>query len=203
MTWNEATAEPPMDKTQLLHKGSLLLAMAVVALLLVLNRHNTLVFGVIGALGAILVPALYFLLRRLLHAVRQRQMEDRMVMQTREFLRKQEPWCPPAAAAPESADALSRRMTPRGFKDVLAGVRTPLAGSNLVIFDALPRLYAVRNYCEHRLADLAATLPAPVTVPWNELLPGEQPRPQRQKASIPGGRAREARRNELCADSKA
>jgi hypothetical protein len=156
-----------MDRTKLLHNGSLLLLTAAVGLAMALNRHNTLVLGAIGVLGTILIPLSYVLLRRFLYARRQRETEDRMIGQTREYLRKQEPWSPLRDASTESAaeavshaNASGSRIAPRGFKDVFAGVVAPLPNGNPVACGALTRASAAGTYFE----------PALVTMPLSELL---------------------------------
>lgn len=159
MTWNDASAEPLMDRIQLLHKGSLLLFTMLVGLLMALNRHDAVVLGVIGVLGTILIPLLHVVLRRLLVALRQRETENRIIMQTREYLRNQEAWSPLSAAQAESTEVIGRRMTPRGFKDVFAGVAASLPGGAPVVFGAWSA----------QAAKLPAMLPAPATEPLSEL----------------------------------
>jgi len=167
-----------MDRSKLLANGTLLLLTAAVGLAMALNRHDTLVLGGIGVLGTILIPLSHVLLRRFLRSRRQHETEDRMISQTREYLRNQEPWSPLRDASAESdseavshANASGSRIAPRGFKDVLAGVVAPLPNGNPVACGALTLHYAAGAYGERRAADLSATVPALVTVPLSELLP--------------------------------
>jgi len=167
MTWHTASAEPAMDRTKLLHNGSLLLVTAAVGLAMALNRHNTVVLGALGVLGTILIPLSYVMLRRFLHTLRQRETEDRMISQTREYLRNEEPWSPLRDAPKESAveavphaNASGSRIAPRGFKDIFDGVVAPLPKGNPVACGALTLHHTAGAHYD----------PAPVTMPLSELL---------------------------------
>jgi len=160
-----------MDRTKLLHNGWLVLLTAAVGLAMALNRHNTVVLGALGVLGTILIPLSYVLLRRFLHGLRQRETEARMLSQTREFLRNQEPWSPLRDAPKESADeavqhanASASRIAPRGFKDVFAGALAPLPKGNPVSFGALTRPSPAGTYYEPALVTMLLSEPLAETV---------------------------------------
>jgi len=148
MNWHEAGAAPLAQRTQILHMGSLLFLAVAAGLLMAFNRHNTFAFVVIGVLGTIMLPAAHVFMRRLLHALTQRETDERIVTQTREYLRRQQPWCPPSAPLLHAGV----RMTPQGFQEVFAGVVARSLPARPVIFDVLPHPDTLRDHCDYRLA---------------------------------------------------
>ena len=182
MTLNDAFQGHSIKPTQLMQKGSLLLLAVTASLILTFRRHNGIMLGVVLALGTVVVPAGYVLARRVIDKVRQRETEDRLMMHTRTYLQNQEPARVGSAAlagkgpAVESgieilARAIDGRKLPTQDFRKFHGIASPLPVGDPVVFDALPRWYAIRSLYERRFADLAATLPKPASLPLSELLP--------------------------------
>src|ERR1035441_4591949 len=178
MTLNDAFEGRSIKSTQFVQRGSLLLLAVAASLMLAFQRHSGFTLGVVLAFGTVVVPVGYVVARRMIEKVRQRETEDRLLMQTRTYLQNQEPARGPASTgrAEESdieilARAIDGRKLPmQDFRkcDKIAS-RLPLGDP--VVFDALPRRYAIRSLCDRRFADLAAKLAEPASLPLCELLP--------------------------------
>jgi len=178
MTLNDAFQGQSLKTTQIVQKGSLLLLAVAASLILTFRRHNGIMLGIVLALGTVVVPAAYVLGRRMIEKVRQRETEARLMMHTREFLQHQEPArVATACAASAEADieilarAIDGRKLPLQEFRQFDGATSLLPVADPVVFDALPRRYAIRSLYERRFADLAAALPKPASLPLTELLP--------------------------------
>ena len=178
MTLNDAFEGRSIKSAQLVERGSLLLLAVAASLMLAFQRHHGITLGVVLTFATLVVPAGYVLARRVKERVRQRETEDRLMMQTRTFLRNQEPARGPAGAARAAepdieilARAIDGRKLPMEDFRKFDGISAVLPSGDSVVFDALPRRYAIRSLCERRFGDLAATLPQPVYLPLSELLP--------------------------------
>jgi hypothetical protein len=178
MTLNDAVEGRSARTTLLMQIGLMLLLAAAVAasLILALRHHDRIMLGVVLALGTVVVPAGPVLTRRTLAKRRQRETDDRLMLQTRTFLRSQEPARPGKRLTPESeieilARAIDgRRMPLQGFR-IYHGVAAPMPLADPVLFNALPRRYAAGSPWDRRLANLAAALPQPALLPLSRLLP--------------------------------
>jgi hypothetical protein len=176
MTLNDAFEGPSIKSTQFVQKGSLILLAVAASLMLTFRRHNGIVLGGVLLLGTLLVPVGYVLVRRMKDKVRQRETEDLLMMQTRTFLQGEEPVRESAPAVqPEETDiqilarAIDGQKLPiQAFRHYDGVARLAPLGEP-VVFDALPRRYAVRSLCDRRFAHLADTLPEPVSLPLGEL----------------------------------
>src|SRR5271165_55390 len=177
MTLNDAFEGHSIRTTQLLQKGSLLLLAVAASVILALRRHNGIMLAVVLALGTVVIPAAYVLVRRGMAKVQQRETEERLMVHTRTFLQNQEPARPGsrAAAAESDIEILARTIDGRNLPtqdfQEFAVMSAQLPKGEPVVFDALPRQYAVRSLYARRFADLAAALPRPVTLPLSELQP--------------------------------
>jgi proteasome lid subunit RPN8/RPN11 len=172
MTLNDAFQGHSMKSTQLVQRGSLLLLAVTASLMLALRHHNGIMLGIVLALGMAVAPAWYVLARRMRDKVRQQEMEDRLMEHTRTYLRSQEP----AREKVESdieilARTIDGRKLPRQDFRKLDGIASSLPVGGPLVFNALPRRYAIRSLYDRRFADLAATLPEPACLPLTELLP--------------------------------
>jgi hypothetical protein len=171
MTLNGAFQGHPL-KIQLVQKGWLLALAVVISLTMAFRRHNGIILAEVTTLAMVAVPLGYMLRRRMAEKLRQRDMEDRLMLNTRTYLHSEEPASTPKRRKETDIEILARaidgRMLPiqdfRRFKGVASLV--PVAYP--VVFDALPRRYAIRSLYEKRLAELA-TMPAIVSVPLTEL----------------------------------
>jgi len=178
MTLNDAFQGHSLKTTQLMQKGSLLLLAVAASLLLAFRRHNGIMMGVVLALATVVVPAVYVVARRMVEKVRHRETEERLMMHTRTYLQNEEPArvnAAPAGEVESDIEILARvidgSQLPRQDFRRFHGIASLLPVADPVVFDALPRRYAVRSLYERRFADLAATLPKPATLPLSELLP--------------------------------
>ena len=180
MTLNDAFQGHSLKTTQLIQKGSLLVLAVAATWILAFRRHDGTMMGVVLALATVVVPAVYVLARRMVDKVRQRETEERLLMQTRSYLQTEEPasviGVPGMPLAGESdieilARAIDGRKLPMGDFRNFDCVASLLPVGEPVVFDALPRRYAVRSLYERRFADLAATLPKPAILPLSELMP--------------------------------
>jgi len=167
MTLDDAFQEHSIKSTQLMQWGSLLLLAVTASLMLAFGRPNGVVLGVVLALSTVVVPAAYVLARRMLEKARQRETEDRLMMHTRTYLQSQEP----ARLAGAAARAIDGRKLPMQDFRKYDGIASLLPVGDPVVFDALPRRYAMGSLYGRRFADRAATLPEPVSVPLSEILP--------------------------------
>jgi hypothetical protein len=151
------------------------------SLILAFGRQNRTAAGVVLALSTVVAPAVYVLGKRLVEKVRQRETEARLLMQTMAYLESQESACVVRAVSRQSPGAesdieiLARVISGRKLatQDFLSfeGKAARLPDGEPVVFDALPRRYAIRTLYERRFADLAAALPKPVCLPLRALLP--------------------------------
>jgi hypothetical protein len=156
MTLNDAFEGQTMKPVQLMQRGSLLLLALAASLLLAFRRHNGFVLGVALALCTVIIPAIYVLARRVKEKTRQQETEQQLMAHTRAFLSTQEPKTWPAfvpVVKEPDAETLGERLLAtlhtdgralpvqafRGFQEV----PTRLAVGEPVVFDALPRRYAV------------------------------------------------------------
>ena len=176
MTLNDAFEGHSLKTTQLLQKGSVLL-LAAASVALAFRRHNGIVLDAVLALVTVAVPAVFMVARRIAEKVRQRETEERLLMHTRTYLRNEEPASALAKAPKVESDieilarAINGRKLPmQHFREFHGAAVQPPVGDP-VVFDALPRRYAIRGLYERRFADLAATLPKPACLPLSELLP--------------------------------
>jgi proteasome lid subunit RPN8/RPN11 len=178
MTLNDAFEGQSLKTTQLMQKGSWLLLAVAASLILAFRRHNGIMLAVVLALATVVGPAVYVMARRMVDKVRQRETEERLMTHTRTYLQSEEPVRVIAslpAAAESDIEILARaidgrRLPTQDFRK-FAGTAFLLPVGDPVVFDALPRRYAIRSLYERRFADLAATLPRPVALPLGELLP--------------------------------
>jgi hypothetical protein len=172
MTLNDAFQGHSVKSTQLLQRASLLLLAVTASLMLAFGRHNEIVLGVVLVLGTVVVPAGYVLGRRMLEKVRQRETEDRLMMQTRKYLQSHEPAPGQAESDIEIlARAIDGRKLPIEDFRKFPGIASRLPVGDLVVCGPLPRRYAIRSLYGRRFENLAATLPEPASLPLNELLP--------------------------------
>ena len=175
MTLNDAFEGHSLKTTQLMQKGSWLLLALAASLILAFRRHNGIALAVVLALATVVGPAVYVMARRMVEKVRQRETEERLMMHTRTFLQNEEPVRPLPLAEESDIEILARaidgsRLPTQDFRK-FAGVASLLPFGDPVVFDALPRRYAIRSLYERRFADLATSLPRPVALPLGELLP--------------------------------
>jgi hypothetical protein len=166
MTLNDAFEGHSLKTTQLIQKSSLLLPAVATCLILAFRPHTGIALGVAMALATVVIPTAYVVARRRVEKARQRETEDILMTHTRTYLRNEEPAVFPVESDIEIlARAIDGRKLPmRDFRrfEVIAAL-PPVADP--VVFDALPKRYAIRTACEARFANLAATLPGPVFVP--------------------------------------
>ncbi|HXM45314.1 MAG TPA: hypothetical protein VN924_29025 [Bryobacteraceae bacterium] len=161
-----------IKSTQFVQKGSLLLLAAAASLVLAYRHHNGTMLGAALALCTVVVPSGCLLARRMRDKARHRETEDLLMIQTRTYLRNQEP----ARKKVESdieilARTIDGRKLPTQDFRKIAEIAPVLPVGDPVLFDALPRRYAIRNLYDQRFADLAAALPEPERLPLGELLP--------------------------------
>ncbi len=176
MTLNDAFQGHSLKTTQFMQKGSLLVLAVAATLILAFGRHDGKMMGVVLALATVVVPAVSVLARRMVDKVRQRETEERLLMQTRTYLQTEEPANLRTGTEGESdieilARAIDGRKLPMEDFRNFDCVASLLPVGEPVVFDALPRRYAVRSLYERRFADLAATLPKPAILPLSELMP--------------------------------
>lgn len=184
MTPTDAFEGHSLKTTQIVQMGSLFVLLLAASLVLVLRRHGGLALAVTLALCTLVLPAVYILAKQTIASLRKRETEDRLVGQTREFLRSNErEWQQSAAnfVRVSEAEANAERMLaslPGGGRELptqpfqrYGNIASVLPVGEPVVFDALPRRYAIRGIYERRFADLASTMPAPACMPLNELLP--------------------------------
>jgi proteasome lid subunit RPN8/RPN11 len=172
MTLSDAFEGNSVRTTQLMQKGSLLLLAVAASLILAFRRHYGIVLIVVLALGTVVVPAGYLLARRMRDKVRQRETEDQLMAHTRTFLRNQEPMREKVESEIEMLARTidGRKLLAQDFRKIHV-IPALLPVGDPVVFDALPRRYAIRSLYERRFADLAATQPHPACEPLGELLP--------------------------------
>lgn len=175
MTLNDAFEGHSLKTTQFMQKGSLLVLALAASLALVFRRHNGIVMGVVLAIVILVFPMVYLAARRMVEKVQQRETEARLMVHTRTFLQTEEPVRVVAAPQESDIELLARaidgsKLPTQGFRAYQC-IAAFLPEGDPVVFDALPRRYAVRSLYERRFADLAATLPRPVSVPLSELMP--------------------------------
>lgn len=179
MTLSDAFEGHSITTTQIMQKGSLLVVAVAASLILAFGRHNGAAAGVVLALSTVVAPAVYVLGTRLVAKVRQRETEARLVMQTMSYLKSQESACVARAVSGKAPEAESdieilarvidgRKLPGQDFRS-FEGMAARLPDGEPVVFDALPRRYAIRTLYERRFADLAAALPKPVCLPLSEL----------------------------------
>jgi hypothetical protein len=158
-------------RIQLGQKGWLLALAVVISLTLAFRRHNGIILAEVTTLAMVAVPFGYMLRRRMAEKLRKHEMEDRLMVHTRTYLHSEEPISARKVRKETDIEILARtvdgRKLPiqdfRRFK----GVASLLPVADPVVFDALPRRYAVRSLYEQRLAGLA-TMPPIVSVPLTE-----------------------------------
>ncbi len=93
-------------KKKLTQKGTLLLLLGMTAsFVLALSGAHGIGLGIELALGTVVLPSGYLLARRIRTTIRQRELEDRLLAQTRWYLQNLEP----ANSAPKSAAGLLGR----------------------------------------------------------------------------------------------
>jgi proteasome lid subunit RPN8/RPN11 len=181
MTLNDAFEGHSLKTTHLMQRGSLLALAVAATLILAFGRRNGFMVGVVLALSTVVAPAVFVLGKRLILKVRQRETEARLVMQTKDYLQNHESECvvrDPGAKAPEMESDIEilarvidgRKLPTEDFRRCQVTVSIPQEAEP-VVFDALPRRYAVRSLYERRFADLAANLPKAVCMPLGELQP--------------------------------
>lgn len=170
MTLNGAFEGHPL-KIQFMQKGSLLVLVAMVSLLLAFRRHNGMPLAMVMALAMVLVPLGYMLGRRFTEKMRHREMEERLMLHTKTYLQNEEPAS--AVRRKESdieilARAIDGRRLPVQDFRRYQGMASLLPVAEPVVFDALPRRYAICSLYERRSEGLAAAMPAIVSVPLAE-----------------------------------
>ncbi len=176
MTLNDAFEGQSPRTSQLMQKG--LFAVALTASLLLAFRYHSMVMLASALLIAtVVVPTALVLVGRMRVKVQQQETEDMLMMHTRTYLQNVEPARIPAKTPKLETDiellarAIDGRKLPtQSFRDFPA-TPAPLPDGEPVVFDALPRRYAVRSLYERRFADLASTLPRPSSLPLSELMP--------------------------------
>ncbi len=196
MTLNDAFEGHAIQPARMAQKAALLMAAAASLLLVFRGRSAAAMIGGL-ALGTVVIPAILMLARGLITKMRQRRTEERLLMHTRVFLSSQEPAClaaavpvpVPAEGAPAerlwaALERAGRRLPEQGFFGFRESA-APLPDGEPVVFDALPRRYAVRGTYERRMASLASALPKPVMMPFRELLPAA---PAKEFESVPANR---------------
>jgi len=160
-------------KIHLVQKGWLLALAVVVSLTLAFRRHNGIILAEVTTLAMVAVPLGYMLRRRMAEKARHCEMEDRLMLHTRTYLRNEEPATGPKPRKESDIEILARSIDGRKLpiQDFrrYQGAASPAPVADPVVFDALPRRYAVRSLYERRLARLA--MPAIVSVPLNEPRP--------------------------------
>jgi proteasome lid subunit RPN8/RPN11 len=174
MTLNDAFEGHSLKTTQIMQKGSLLLLAIMASLILAFRRHNGITVGIVLAISTVVAPAVYVLAKRMVEKVRQRETEDQLLLQTRSYLQNVEPVRPVTPKEESDLELLARaidgrKLPTQGFQ--IHHIASLLPAGDPVVFDALPRRYAIRGLYERRFADLASTLPRPVSLPLSELLP--------------------------------
>ena len=178
MTLNDAIEGRSAKTTELMQKGSLAVLALSAAMILVFGRHSGIMLAVVLALCIVVAPTVYVLGKRLTVKVAQRETEERLMLNTRTYLSHETPFVPVAQAAqPIESDIeiLARvidfqKLPVQDAVSYLPAVAMP-AGGEPVVFDALPRRYAVRSLYEKRFANLAANLPNVVCMPLPEPAP--------------------------------
>jgi hypothetical protein len=178
MTLNDAFEGTSLKATQLVQMGSLLLLAVAASLVLAFRHRGGVSLGIVLALGTVVLPVAYVTARRYIAKAQQRETDDRLLMQTRAYLQNEEPvTAAPAKPPAEETDIelLARaidgsKLSVQDFRYYEATVAAAAVGEP-VVFDALPRRYAIRGLYERRFADLAATLPKPASLPLSELMP--------------------------------
>jgi proteasome lid subunit RPN8/RPN11 len=180
MTLNDAFEGRSIRMTQLMQKGSLFALALAASLILAFGRRNGVTTAVVLALCVVVAPAVYVLGKWVMGKLRLRETEARLVMHTRAYLQNHEAeWAATAVAKapPVESDieilarVIDGQKLPiqdyRGYHGTPASVPE----GEPVVFDALPRRYAIRSLYERRFADLATTLPKAVCMPLGELWP--------------------------------
>lgn len=183
MTINDAFEEQSLKPAQIMQMGSVLLLAVAASMLLAFRQHNRLLLGASLAFCTVALPAVYVMGKRLVLKVRQQQTEQRLILHTRNFLDTQEAtsWRAVMIAKEPDAETLGERLLAALNTDGSALARpgfhafppkaSPLPDGETVVFDALPRRYAIRGLYERRFADLAAALPMPAMTPFGGILP--------------------------------
>ena len=178
MTLNDAFERQSDGNTQLMQKSLFVLALTA-SLIVAFRRHDGMLLAVVLTLAAIVVPAGLALAKHLRAKSQHRETEARMMIHTRAYLQNVAPVRMPAQEAKVESDieilarAIDGRKLPQqDFRKVDVALHLP-AGEP-VVFDALPRRYAIGNLYQRRFADLAAALPGPVTLPLSKSLPPRQ-----------------------------
>ncbi|MGA3044121.1 MAG: hypothetical protein ABSF54_25375 [Bryobacteraceae bacterium] len=172
MTLNDAFEGPSIQSTQFVQRGSLILLAVTASLLVMFRSHNGIVLGALLLLGTLVVPTGFVLMRRIKDKSRQRATEDLLLMQTRTFLQNQKParkFVPAVGAEETDIEILARaidgqRLPIQGFRKY-GGIAFPAPLGEPVVFDALPRRYAIRGLCNRRFVHLAAMMPKPAPIP--------------------------------------
>jgi proteasome lid subunit RPN8/RPN11 len=161
MTLNDAFEGQSIRNTQLMQKGSLLLLAVTASLALAFARHNGIMLGLVLALAAVVVPAVYALARRAIAKAQRRETEERLMVHTRTYLQNQTP-----AQVPTVPIVVGQQ----DFRkcDSLAPL---LPIGDPVVFDALPRRHTIQTIYDRRFPALAAILQRTVSLPLSELTP--------------------------------
>jgi len=167
-----------LKSTQFVQRISLFLLVVAASLIFAVRHHNGLMVCVVLTLGCVVIPAGFVLARRTNEKVKQQETEERLLMQTRTFLRNEAPVCEeiplPVLRMESNIEILARAID--GAKLPLSDFRysgriaSLLPVAEPVVFDALPHRYAIRSSYGRRFQNPAAILPEPVCVPLNEIL---------------------------------
>jgi hypothetical protein len=178
MTLSDAFEGHSLKTTQLMQKGLWLLLAVTASLILAFRPQNGIMLAVVLAMATLVGPAVYVVARRIVDKVRQRETEERLLLQTRTYLQNERPARPfaiPPAAAESDIEILARaidgqRLPMQDFRS-FAGIASLPRFGDPVVFGALARRYAIRSLYERRFANLAGSLPRPVALPLGDLLP--------------------------------
>jgi hypothetical protein len=142
------------------------------SLMLAYRSHNGILLGVVLVMGTIVIPAGYVMARRKMEKAKQMRTEDLLMLHTRAYLQNLEPLREKAESDIQiwarSIDGC--KLPTQDFWWFHMDAAAPPQGEP-VVFDALPRRYAIRGLCDRRFADLKAAMPEPVCTPLSELLP--------------------------------
>jgi len=177
-----AFEEPSLTPAQIMRMASVLLLAIALSLMLAIRQHNRILLGLALTFCTAALPAVYVMSKRLVVRLREQETEQRLMVHTKAFLSHQEElfWQHSAVAKEPDPETLGARLLAVLNTDGSALARPGLLPfpprvavpePEPVVFDALPRRYAVRNLFERRLSNGAAAMPAPALMRFGEILP--------------------------------
>lgn len=165
MISSHAAATQTMKVNQVMHKFSLLVITMGAGLYLAANRNKGIMFELMCALGAALIPIAYAATRRWIRTSRQRRTEEGLLRNTWTYLRSQEAAAEThtAYAPPAAVTRKAQTMPAPGFRQIAVTAAKKAPAGELVVFDAIT--------ARARNAGRPPAIPGPAVLTFDELAP--------------------------------